>query len=83
MTIIDRPRTMTLNGFEFTDVEVEEVGDYFPQLHVVVLTSKQIRDSKVLQKAMNAGVVAATAFAPNGDASMSLTQEGRALVGLL
>ena len=83
MTIVDRPRTFTLNGFDFTDVEALALKAYFPLLHVVVLSATQIRASAILQKAMNAGAVASTAFLPNHMVSLSLTQEGRALVGLL
>ena len=80
-TIIDQPRTLTMNGVTFLVSEVAELQALFPTLDMLILPKQEIRDNVILQKAILSGAVVNKLMQAGDSATLNLTQAGRALLG--
>lgn len=80
--IQDVPRTLVLNDQPFTVPEIRYLKGLFPHLDMVVLPKIKIRLDVTLQKSLRAGAVLCGTVQTSGDTAMlSLTQDGRLLLG--
>jgi hypothetical protein len=80
-SIQDIPRTLIMNGQSFADSEVKYLQSVFPDLDMAILPKAQIRQDRTLQKAILAGAVLYNTVEYGSNATLNLSQDGRALLG--
>lgn len=82
--IQDFPRTLALNQEMFTVGDIQYLKTLFPQMHMAVLPKDKIRSDTILQKAIRAGAILCNLVQTTGNTAMlSVTQDGRALLGIV
>lgn len=79
--IQDIPRTLLLNDEPFTAPDIVYLKTLFPHLDMAVLNKRAIRSDQILQRAIRSGAVLCNAVQTGDTAMLSLTQDGRALLG--
>ncbi len=80
--IIDRPRTLILNGHEFVESDIAHLKAAFPLFDMVYSTKVAIRKDPIMQKALKANACVCAIPQATGDVVvLSLSQVGRTLLG--
>ena len=79
--LIDQPRKLILQGFEFTEDEIRFLKSLFPQMDLAILPKAEIRSSHAIKKALEAGAVLCNDISTNERVTLNLSQDGRELLG--
>lgn len=80
--IEDIPRTLIMNDEDFSEGDLRYLLSLFPDMDMAIIDKRSIRQDTVLQKAIASGAIVCNIVQTTGTtAQLSLTQDGRVLLG--